>query len=170
MAETAKGKKIVWVRGYTRADGTKVPTHERSTPDIQRASQTPDSSADASQVVGLIGTRPPALPSRLPGSHQLGSRGRPSAHTEAGPCALPSVEGRILIGDDCRKSESAKRYSTRRRLAASAMTLLWLLIWFIAGQEALILDPVNAWAATLILAVGLDLARAGVFPQSGKRA
>ena len=50
------------------------------------------------------------------------------------------------------------------------MTLLWLLIWFIAGHEALILNPVNAWTATLILAVGLDLARAGVFPQAGKRA
>ena len=25
MAETAKGKKIVWVHAYTRADGTKVP-------------------------------------------------------------------------------------------------------------------------------------------------
>jgi hypothetical protein len=50
------------------------------------------------------------------------------------------------------------------------MTLLWLLIWFIAGHEPLILNPVNAWTATLILAVGLDLARAGVFPQSGKRA
>jgi hypothetical protein len=50
------------------------------------------------------------------------------------------------------------------------MTLLWLLIWFIAGHDALILDPVNAWAATLILAVGLDLARAGVFPHAAKRA
>ena len=36
MAETAKGKKIVWVHGYTRADGTKVPTHERSTPDTSK--------------------------------------------------------------------------------------------------------------------------------------
>lgn len=45
------------------------------------------------------------------------------------------------------------------------MTLLWLLIWFIAGHEALILNPVNAWTATLILAFGLDLARSGVFPQ-----
>ena len=36
MAETASGKKIVWVRGYTRADGTKVPTHERSTPDASK--------------------------------------------------------------------------------------------------------------------------------------
>lgn len=39
------------------------------------------------------------------------------------------------------------------------MTLLWLLIWFIAGHDALTLDPVNAWTATLILAIGLDLAR-----------
>ena len=48
------------------------------------------------------------------------------------------------------------------------MTLLWLLIWFIVGHEPLILDPVNAWAATLILAVGLDLSRAGGFPQRGR--
>jgi hypothetical protein len=38
------------------------------------------------------------------------------------------------------------------------MVLIWLLIWFIAGHAALALDPVNAWSATLILAVGLDLA------------
>jgi hypothetical protein len=37
------------------------------------------------------------------------------------------------------------------------MTLLWLLIWFVAGHKALILNPVNAWAATLVLAVALDL-------------
>jgi hypothetical protein len=38
------------------------------------------------------------------------------------------------------------------------MVLLWLIIWFIAGHAGLKLDPVNAWAATLILAAGLDLA------------
>lgn len=42
------------------------------------------------------------------------------------------------------------------------MTVLWLIIWVIAnnigGNEPLMLDPVNAWTATLILAVGLDLA------------
>jgi len=48
------------------------------------------------------------------------------------------------------------------------VVLLWLLIWFIAGQEPLLLDPVNAWTATLILAVGLDLARVGVVPQRGR--
>lgn len=36
MAETAKGKKFVRVQGYTRGDGTKVPTHDRSTPDTSR--------------------------------------------------------------------------------------------------------------------------------------
>jgi len=41
------------------------------------------------------------------------------------------------------------------------MTLVWLAIWFIAnlvgGDEPLRFDPVNAWTATLILAIGLDL-------------
>jgi hypothetical protein len=37
------------------------------------------------------------------------------------------------------------------------MTLLWLLIWFLAGHEPLGLNPVNAWGATLVLAVALDL-------------
>lgn len=44
------------------------------------------------------------------------------------------------------------------------MTILWFLIWLIAnligGNEPLLLDPVNAWAATLILAIGLDLGAA----------
>ena len=39
------------------------------------------------------------------------------------------------------------------------MTLVWLVIWFLAGHHALTLDPVNAWTATLILGVGLDLNR-----------
>jgi hypothetical protein len=47
------------------------------------------------------------------------------------------------------------------------MTLVWLIIWFIAGHEALVLNPVNAWTATLILALGLDLARTGGVPQRG---
>lgn len=32
MAETANGKKVVYVHPYTRSDGTRVPAHERSTP------------------------------------------------------------------------------------------------------------------------------------------
>jgi hypothetical protein len=43
------------------------------------------------------------------------------------------------------------------------MTFAWLVIWFIAnligGDEALKLDPVNAWTATLILALALDINR-----------
>jgi hypothetical protein len=42
------------------------------------------------------------------------------------------------------------------------MTFVWLIVWFIAdqvgGREPLLLDPVNGWTATLILAIALDLA------------
>ena len=41
------------------------------------------------------------------------------------------------------------------------MTILWFIVWLIANsvgtREPLQFDPVNAWAATLILAVALDL-------------
>jgi hypothetical protein len=53
------------------------------------------------------------------------------------------------------------------------MTVLWFIIWLIANNvgahEPLILDPVNAWAATLILVVALDLsaAHAGRMGRSG---
>jgi hypothetical protein len=44
------------------------------------------------------------------------------------------------------------------------MTILWFIVWLIAnnvgGHEPLLFNPVNAWTATLILAVGLDLAAA----------
>jgi hypothetical protein len=58
------------------------------------------------------------------------------------------------------------------------MTLLWLLIWLIAdhvgGREPLVFSPVNAWAATLILAIALDLGRAhertGAIRDRSKRA
>jgi len=36
MAETEKGKKWVPVPGYTKADGTKVRPHDRSTPDTSK--------------------------------------------------------------------------------------------------------------------------------------
>ncbi|HSD76653.1 MAG TPA: hypothetical protein VLA98_04590 [Solirubrobacteraceae bacterium] len=43
------------------------------------------------------------------------------------------------------------------------MTLVWFVVWLIAnnvgGHEPLALSPVNAWTATLILAVALDLNR-----------
>jgi hypothetical protein len=52
------------------------------------------------------------------------------------------------------------------------MTIVWFVIWLIAnnvgGGEPLDADPVNAWLATLILAVALDLARAGGLPQQGQ--
>lgn len=41
------------------------------------------------------------------------------------------------------------------------MTFLWLIVWFIAnntgGHEPLLLNPVNGWTGTLILAIALDL-------------
>jgi len=44
------------------------------------------------------------------------------------------------------------------------MTLLWFIVWLIAntigGHEPLLLDPVNGWTATLILAIALDLSAA----------
>jgi len=44
------------------------------------------------------------------------------------------------------------------------MTLLWFVIWLIAnnvgGHEPLRFDPVNVWAATLLLAIALDLSAA----------
>ena len=44
------------------------------------------------------------------------------------------------------------------------MTLIWFVIWLVAnnvgGREPLLFAPVNAWTATLILAVALDLSAA----------
>lgn len=44
------------------------------------------------------------------------------------------------------------------------MTLLWVVVWFIANNvgasEPLTFDPVNGWAGTLLLAIALDLAGA----------
>jgi len=43
------------------------------------------------------------------------------------------------------------------------MTLVWFIVWgistLIGDSEALTLDPVNGWTATLILVVALDLGR-----------
>lgn len=51
------------------------------------------------------------------------------------------------------------------------MTLIWFVIWLIANNvgdtEALTADPVNGWAATLILAFALDVSRAGGLPRRG---
>jgi hypothetical protein len=51
------------------------------------------------------------------------------------------------------------------------MTLIWFVIWLVSNNvgdhEPLAISPVNAWAATLILAVALDLSRAGGLPGRG---
>lgn len=42
------------------------------------------------------------------------------------------------------------------------MTFVWFFIWLIANSiganEPLLLDPVNGWVGTLILAIAIDLA------------
>lgn len=52
------------------------------------------------------------------------------------------------------------------------MAIAWLIVWFIAnnagGNEPLTLDPVNAWVATLILAIALDINRPQVIGRRGK--
>jgi hypothetical protein len=52
------------------------------------------------------------------------------------------------------------------------VTFVWLVIWLIAnnvgGHEPLILDPVNAWTATLILALALDVNRPAGLGRSAK--
>jgi len=51
------------------------------------------------------------------------------------------------------------------------MTILWFVVWLLvntfSGHQPLLFDPVNAWTATLILAIGLDLAAAHA-PRVGK--
>jgi hypothetical protein len=48
------------------------------------------------------------------------------------------------------------------------MTLVWFIVWFVADRigdrEALLLDPVNVWMGTLVLALALDVGRAGGVP------
>lgn len=55
------------------------------------------------------------------------------------------------------------------------MTLLWFVVWLIANNVGAHTTarsrPLNAWAATLILAAALDLNRHAVdFSKAGKRA
>ena len=50
MAETEKGKKIVYVHPCKRADGTRLPAHERSTPDTSRGLPTADVSASVNTL------------------------------------------------------------------------------------------------------------------------
>jgi hypothetical protein len=48
------------------------------------------------------------------------------------------------------------------------MTLIWFVIWFVADRigdrEALLFDPVNVWTGTFLLALALDVGRAGGVP------
>jgi hypothetical protein len=50
------------------------------------------------------------------------------------------------------------------------MSIVWLVVWFVSDRigdrESLLFDPPNVWAATLLLAVALDINRP---PVGGKR-
>lgn len=49
------------------------------------------------------------------------------------------------------------------RVGVLTVTVLWFVVWFvcdrIGDRESLVFHPPNVWAATLLLAVALDLAR-----------
>jgi hypothetical protein len=74
MAETAEGNKIVRVKGYTRADGTKVATHDRSTPDTSSGAKRPTTKKERSQVIEVtLGS-----PRQVRGRAAVGARNRNS--------------------------------------------------------------------------------------------
>lgn len=60
-----------------------------------------------------------------------------------------------------------------RGRVGSPMTIIWFIIWFIANNvgadEPLLLDPVNVWTGTLLLAIALDLAGAHAGTVSSRR-
>ena len=53
------------------------------------------------------------------------------------------------------------------------MTLVWLVVWLIAdviGDRAPVrFDPMNVWAATLILAIAIDINRPPITPRGRDR-
>jgi hypothetical protein len=54
------------------------------------------------------------------------------------------------------------------------MTIIWFIVWFVADhigdRESLLFDPPNAWTATLLLAIALDINRPQVMPRRSKQA
>jgi len=52
------------------------------------------------------------------------------------------------------------------------MTLLWFIIWLIfnviGDKEPILLNPVNWWAGTLLLAIALDLNKTHVIRKRGR--
>jgi hypothetical protein len=51
------------------------------------------------------------------------------------------------------------------------MTIVWFIVWLISdligGHESLLLEPPNAWTATLILALAIDVNRPPI-PSRGR--
>ena len=59
----------------------------------------------------------------------------------------------------------------RSTSAFTRMTVAWFIVWLVAnligGDQPLRLDPVNAWTATLIMVIALDLNRSREIPRKG---
>jgi len=53
------------------------------------------------------------------------------------------------------------------------MTLIWFIVWLVANNvgshEALLFDPVNAWAGFLLACIALDLSAAHARPAARRR-
>ena len=51
------------------------------------------------------------------------------------------------------------------------MTIIWFVVWLVANNigdhEALRFDPLNWWAATLLLVIALDINRPQFLPRRG---
>lgn len=78
----------------------------------------------------------------------------------AGGCASVAAES-VLSAGSPHVVPDVGGLAARQRLP---VTILWFIVWLIAnnvgGHEPLVFNPVNAWTATLILVIGLDLAAA----------
>jgi hypothetical protein len=52
------------------------------------------------------------------------------------------------------------------------VTVIWFVVWLVADmvgdREPLLFDPPNWWAATLLLAIALDINRPQVMARRGK--
>jgi hypothetical protein len=95
--------------------------------------------------------RPGSAPGRVPDGARRHARAGFYAVSRPGARSAADASPRPLRDACC---------DTARRLEAT-VTFIWFVIWLIANNvgdtEPLIFDPVNAWVATLILAIALDL-------------
>ena len=79
-----------------------------------------------------------------------------------------------LLPSTVRAAQAVPRTAASAVRADSTMTIVWFIVWLISDNigdnEPLTFDPVNVWAATLILAFALDVNRPTVVPGRKTRA